>query len=311
MARNQTMLTARSQVAFWVMFAGLALLAPTAAQGGSVTAGVDAFATLPPALGGDTSITLPGLNGDHPIFLEGANETQFCNASHCISNTPLNSLTPAELAQLAMKAPSLASGLVTYQIQWVDAHGAVVGPTSQHAVGTSVVPVFMNPNFDTVVQRVNTLTFTKQGQTLETPIDIAMLNLQSVNTVTIGGFRYEILVQLTNGPVDPQFTGNIALTATTINSSGVFGTINMGATGPAPTTADLGENLPPNILGLPVSYDLIFDSLDGGPTIPSMTGEIIFQNPTLGSFKPIPEPSSVMLLGIGAVGLIWRLRRRC
>ena len=304
---------ARSQARSTVCatFAGLALFAMFAqkrALGDSVTAGVDAFATLPPVLGGTTGITVPGLNNGHPISLEGANEAQFCNATTCIGGSPFPQLlTQPEIMELGGRAPSLAAGLIRYQVVWVDPDGAVVGPTSQHAVGTSVIPVLNPaPNFDTVVERMNSVPFTAAGQSKETPVDILMLNLESVDPVLIGGFHYELFVKLANGsPVDTQeFTGNLKLTATSIDSSGVHGTMDLGVTGPTPTSANLGANLPAGMFGLPVSYAISFLPLDGGPGLNSMPGEIILQNPTLGSFAPVPEPSSVILFGSGIIGLL-------
>ncbi|HEV2444535.1 MAG TPA: PEP-CTERM sorting domain-containing protein, partial [Candidatus Sulfopaludibacter sp.] len=269
-----------------------------------------AFATLPPLLGGTTFVNL-GVFGLGNIALEGANETHFCRGSHCVSNTPFDPLTGTEISDLLFKAPQLAGSLLSYQVQFVDQHGAVVGPTSAHKVGTIITPVLnANPNFDTVVLRLDPLVFTGVGEVFETPITIAMLNLQSVNPLLIFGFHYELLVTLLNGPVDPQFTGNIKLDSTAINSSGgVFGTVDMGVTGPAPTTANLGANLPSGMEGLPVNFDIQFIPLDGGPSLPSQNGESIFQNPTLGTFGPTPEPSTFGLLAIGGA-VMWLASRR-
>jgi hypothetical protein len=142
-----------------------------------------------------------------------------------------------------------------------------------------------------------------------------MLNLQSVQPLTIGGFHYELLLQLLGGPVDPQLTGNLTLTATSIDSlGGVHGTLDMGFSNPA-TAADLlvdglnGHN------GLPVAFTASFMPLDAGPAIGDVSGNELFINTQLGTFQPVPEPSSIILFGIGfgvigPLGFIrWRHRR--
>jgi len=67
------------------------------------------------------------------------------------------------------------------------------------------------------------------------------------------------------------------------------------------------------MLGLPVDFDIQFIPLDGGPSLPSNSGETIFQNPTLGTLNPVPEPSYLAALGIGGGALLlihYRRQRR-
>jgi hypothetical protein len=268
------------------------LLLSAVASGGQINANADAFQTLP----GDASITLNLGAGNVVIALEGA---EFSAAG----TDPFYPLTTAEVARLNTLAPSL--GLVSYQLQWVDAHGSVVGPTSVHKVGQDLVPVLnTTPNFDTVIQRLNTLTFTAAGQVQESQIRILMLNLQSVAPVLISGFHYELIAVLANGspvydPSDtsaPQYTGNLKFDANSVASTGVSGTLDLGVTGPTPTTANLGANLPSGMEGLPVNFDIQFIPLDGGPALPGVTSEVIFQNTGPSTFSAVPEPSSLVLL---------------
>jgi hypothetical protein len=199
-------------------------------------------------------------------------------------------------------APNL--GLVQYQLEWVDAHGSVVGPTSVHKVGQILVPTInTTPNFDTVVQRLNTLSFTAGGQVAETPIRIIMLNLQSVAPVAIGGFHYELVAVLANGspvydpsdPSHPQYLGNMKFDSTSVDSAGVHGTLDLGVTGPTPTTVNLGADLPSGMEALPVNFDIQFIPLDGGPQFQDVQQEVIFQNTGNSSFNPTPEPSTFLV----------------
>jgi hypothetical protein len=295
----------RSRLSFHA--AVVAILAVTigshsAAAADVIPANADAFQTLP----GSAGITLPGIG---LIPLEGA--TEF--------STPTIPLTAAEVARLNSLAPNL--NLVSYQLEWVDPHGNVVGPTSAHKVSQELVPVVnTTPNFDTVIQRLDPLTFTAGGQTQETQIRILMLDLQSVSPVLIGGFHYEGLVRLANGspvydPADlaaPQYLGNVKFDSTLLDPNGVHGTLDLGVTGPTPTAANLGADLPSGMEGLPVNFDIQFIPLDGGPAIPTQNGEVIFQNNGASSFAPnIPEPGSGILLAT-ALGLgagLWRRHR--
>jgi PEP-CTERM motif len=260
-------------------------------------------------LPGKANITLPGIG---LVPLEGA---QF-------SPSMTDPFYPLPVPD-AMRLEALGILPATYNILWVDAHGNVVGPTSQHAVGPIKVPVVnTTPNFDTVVQRLDDVTLTAAGQVEETAIQIVMLNLQSVNAVDLGGFHYELAVVLANGspvfdPMDagaPQWTGNLKFDSTSVTSEGAFGTLDLGVTGPTPTSANLGADLPSGMEGLPVNFDIQFIPLDGGPSIPSQVGEVIFQNTGPSSFSPVPEPSTwaMMLLGVGGLGFAahWRKKRR-
>jgi hypothetical protein len=279
-----------------------AWMAPSV-QAAVIQANADAFQTAP----GAASVTLNFGAGPQVIPLEGA--TDF--------SLPKIPLTSAEVARLNSLAPNL--GLVSYQLQWVNAHGSVVGPASQHAVGQQLLPVLnTTPNFDTVVQRVSNVTLTAAGQSVETQIRVLMLDLQSVAPVLIGGFHYETLVMLANGspvfdPTDsahPQFTGNIKFDATLANPNFALGTLDMGVTGPTPTSANLGANLPSGMEGLPVNFEIQFIPLDGGPAISPQSGETIFQNTGPSSFSQVPEPATGALLVIGAIAAIGFARRK-
>lgn len=274
------------------LLAAIAVFSPAATAADDVPANADAWQTRP----GDASIVLPAALGGATVLMEGA---EFSPPG----TSPYYPLTAAEVTRLNALAPNL--GLVSYQLEWVDPHGSVVGPTSMHKVGQELVPVLnTTPNFDTVVQRLSTVSFTGAGQSQETAIRILMLDLQSVAPVLIGGFHYEVVAILANGspvydPADsanPQYTGNLKLNSTAITPAGVTGTLDMGVTGPTPTAANLGANLPAGMLGLPVSFDLLFIPLDGGPAIPGVKDEVIFQNPSLGTFSALPEPSGLVLL---------------
>jgi hypothetical protein len=252
---------------------------------------------------GTTSITLLSLG---TIALEGA--TEF--------SSPIHPLTSAEVSRLNALAPNL--GLVTYQLQWVDPHGSVVGPTSSHKFSQVLTPVInTTPNFDTVIQRVNDVTLTAPGQVGETKIKILMLDLQSVNPVLIAGFHYEVLALLANGSAvcdNPctEFTGNLKFDATSINPvTGLpSGNLDLGITGPTPTTANLGADLPSGMEALPVNFDINFIPLDGGPALPPNNGEVIFQNFGPSSFAPVvPEPGTLALLSTALLALAG-LRRR-
>ena len=270
------------------------MLFSVAARAGQISANADAFQTLP----GAASVTLPGIG---TVALEGAEFS-------APGTDPHYPLTVDEVTRLNALAPSL--GLVQYQLEWVDAHGNVVGPTSMHKVGQILVPVITTtPNFDTVVQRLDTLTFTAAGQVRATQIRILMLNLQSVAPVVIGGFHYEVLVVLANGsPVydpndtaNPQYAGNLKFDSTLVDAAGVSGTLDLGLTGPTPTAANLGADLPSGMEGLPVNFDVQFIPLDGGPQLPDVKQEVIFQNLGPSSFGPVPEPSSLVILLTGGL----------
>ncbi len=142
-----------------------------------------------------------------------------------------------------------------------------------------------------------------QGRLL--PFRILMLNLQSVAPVLISGFHYEVLAVLASGsPVydpsdtaNPQYLGNVKFDSTSIDSTGVHGTLDLGVTGPTPTTANLGADLPSGMEGLPVNFDIQFIPLDGGPAIADVKQEVVFQNTGPSLFGPVvPEPSSAVLL---------------
>jgi len=259
----------------WSLLAAVgaaALLAPAVAMAGQIPAGEDAIQTKP----GDASVILPGIG---LVPLEGAEFS-------APGTDPHYPLTAAEVARLNALAPDL--GLVSYHLQWVDQHGSVVGPTSAHKFSQVLVPTLnTTPNFDTVIKRENTLTFTAGGQVQQTQIQILMLDLQSVAPVLIGGFHYELLAILANGsPVctDPctQFTGNLKFDSTSVDGNGgVHGTLDLGVTGPTPTAANLGSDLPSGTEGLPVNFDIQFIPLDGGPALGDVSQEIIFQNLSL------------------------------
>jgi hypothetical protein len=86
----------------------------------------------------------------------------------------------------------------------------------------------------------------------------------------------------------------------------------MGVTGPTPTTANLGSNLPSGMEALPVNFDIQFIPLDGGPGINDQLGEVIFQNNGPSSFSATPEPSGFLLLLTACLmsgGLTARKRR--
>jgi hypothetical protein len=269
-----------------------ALLFSMEAIAASIPANADAFQTTP----GSASITLALPGGSVVVPMEGAEFS-------APGTDPFYPLTTAEVTRLNTLAPNL--GLVSYQLQWVDQHGSAVGPTSAHKVGQILVPVInTTPNFDTVVQRLTAANLTAAGQVAETPIKVLMLNLQSVAPIVIGGFHYEVVAILANGspvfdPASPfgQFTGNLKFDATAVTPAGVSGTLDLGVTGPTPTTANLGANLPSGMEALPVNFDIQFIPLDGGPALPPINNqEVIFQNTGPSSFGPVPEPSSFVLL---------------
>jgi hypothetical protein len=282
--------------AILAVFAAGALIAGAQARAGTIGANADAFQTKP----GDASVVLPGLG---LIPLEGA---EFSPAG----TDPHYPLTPAEVARLDALAPNL--GVVKYQLQWVDAHGSPVGPTSAHKVGQILVPTLnTTPSFDTVIQRMSDVTLTAPAQVGETPIRVLMLNLQSVAPVAIGGFHYELVAVLANGspvfdPTDlanPQFKGNLKFHSTAIDANGgVYGTLDLGVTGPTPTSANLGADLPSGMEALPVNFDIQFIPIDGGPAIQDVKQEVIFQNNGPSQFQPIsPEPSSFALLFMAGI----------
>ena len=244
---GDTLMSSRSpyRATRWAVYALLAvsalLVAAPAADAAQILANADAFQTLP----GAASITLPSALGGAVVPLEGA---EFSTPA---PGTPFYPLTTADATRLNTLAPNL--GLVQLQLQWVDAHGSPVGPTSTHKVGQVLAPVVnTTPTFDTVVQRLSTLTFTSAGQVQETQIRVLMLDLQSVAPVVIGGFHYELFAVLANGsPVydpavtsAPQYLGNMKFDATSVTSSAVSGTLDLGVTGPTPTTANLRADLP-------------------------------------------------------------------
>ncbi len=267
----------------------LGLSAPAGAGQWVVGANADAFQTLP----GNASITLPAIGA---IPLEGAEFTANWGPN------PYYPLTTQEALRLNALAPNL--GIVSDQLVWVDPHGSVVStltpnPHAAHAVAQELIPVInTRPNFDTVVERMSTLVFTNTGVEQYTQTQLLMLNLQSVNAVVLGGFHYGVVVlAATDGPVVDstitQYKGNLGITANNLDGAG---TLDMGVTGPTPSAGDLGANLPSGMLGLPVSFDIQFIPLDGGPAIPDTQGEVIFQNPSLGTIQSIPEPSSFVCL---------------
>jgi hypothetical protein len=278
-----------------------ARLCSATALAGTIPAGFYAGITLP----GNAQVTIGALT----VLLEGA--TEF--------SSPLGgpqALTGGQLTELETIAPGL--GPAAYQLQWSDPHDSAAGAGGQHRPMQVLNPIVSTtPNFDTVVKLIDPLTFTAAGQVQETQVQIVMLDLQSVNAVDLGGFHYELLAELANGsPVcdNPcsQFTGNLKFDSTFVDptTGGVSGTLDLGVTGPTPTAANLGADLPAGMEGLPVNFEIQFIPLDGGPPIPNAPGEIIFQNTGPSSFSPVPEPGTVALLATGLLGLATSARGR-
>jgi hypothetical protein len=104
-----------------------------------------------------------------------------------------------------------------------------------------------------------------------------------------------------------------------LDASGVHGTLDLGVTGPTPNASNLNADLPSGTEGLPVNFDIQFIPLDGGPAIPDMQSEAIFQNRSPSQFDPtVPEIDaaslgSALTLLIGGVWILlrgWRRRQR-
>jgi hypothetical protein len=77
-----------------------------------------------------------------------------------------------------------------------------------------------------------------------------------------------------------------------------------GVTGPTPTATNLGADLRSGMEALPVNFDIQFIPLDGEPSLPEVKNEVIFQNTGWSTFSPVPEPSSLLITGVGSVFLL-------
>ena len=298
--QGDTLMSSRSpyRATRWAVHAMLAvsaLLFAAPAAAAQILANADAFQTLP----GAASITLPSALGGAVVPMEGA---EFSTPA---PGTPFYPLTTADATRLNNLAPNL--GLVQLAAPvggW--AHGTPVGPTSIHKVGQVLVPVVnTTPNFDTVVQRLTTLNFTSAGRVQESQIRVLMLDLQSVAPVVIGGFHYEVFAVFANGsPVydpavtsAPQYLGNMKFDVDLSHFIGGLGHPGPGRDGADPNDGKpRAQDLPSGMEAPPLNFQLQFMALDGGPALPNVTDELIFQNTGLSSFNTVPEPSSFAIL---------------
>ena len=214
-------------------------------------------------------------------------------------------------------------------IEWVDPHGNVVGPDSQHAVGTKEKVIVPTPpyNFDTVVRRNNAIDLSNPGESEPVEIEMVWLSLRSVDPIPVsygGGSDttfYDVYVCLSD--VVPPVKGRVMFEAVTATPGEVTGTSDIGPStfDPDPLVGPQNPSQPadqqmqngqldffennPDQLGLPVAYKLVFLPVSGpgeAQIFDDPLGELtanqsptlsVFHNPVPGTFTATPALTTV------------------
>jgi len=273
-----------------------AIFLPTLLEAASIAPGFDFMLTQNAVV----ALPIPG-NGTIPVSL----------VSFPYPPGPLGD--PTALFPLPILPPSAPP---LFQVTWVDEHGNNVGPSSAHKVQQVITPNPLLGPYDTIVQRTDAVPINGMGATATTAIQIRWLSLRSdpsapVNVPGIG--LADIYVGLLN--TDTQIPGKMKLTSTV--SDGSKGLVDIGKLGV--TTDDPND---PNFLGLPVKFKV--DVIRAGELpIPANVALTITDFPTAifhgatisnsGVYTIVPEPSSLVLLGMGGVGiggLAWRRKKQ-
>lgn len=267
-----------------VLTIAAALLMTQPAQAVEIPAGYDYFDTDMEYSG----VTIPGI-GHIPLM------------GFAVPGPP----DPMALFPLPEDAkPPTTKQLVGFQVTWLDPHGTVVGPESQHKVTQVTEPVWgdvISP-FDTVIRRKAGADISGVGGEATIPIEIVWLSLKSTAPIDIGlPSLVDVYVGLNAGG---QIEGKTKLVSTT--SLGDAGTISIGIPGVSPS-----DSADPDFLGLPVTYDVMFIPVGMEPIVGNVVYGIydqytVFQNPGTAIYIT-PEPATLMLLGLG--GLMLRKRR--
>jgi len=180
-----------------------------------------------------------------------------------------------------------------------------------HAVTQVKTPNPLVGPYDTIIQRTTDISLSGVGTQQDVGLKILWLSLKSVAPITLPGTpgTFDVYVGLNDAVT--QTAGKMRLTSTA--ADGNTGTVDIGLKG---TTTD--DPLNATFLGLPVSFKVLLIPAGQSATPGNVVSDIrniptaIFHGNTLspsGQFQIVPEPSSWLLIGLGASFLL-ALRRR-
>lgn len=220
---------------------------------------------------------------------------------------------PPDPTQLFPLPPDVTppTEIVGFRVTWLDPHGTVVGPDSKHKVKQLVEPILGVWPFDTVIARKSAADIAGVGDETTIPIEIVWLSLKSVQPVDLGDPAHTVVDVYAGLHPGSQIEGKTKLTSTTL--AGDAGKVDLGLKGIASD-----DPASPDFLGLPVIYDVVFipHGLDPIPTnvILRQDGAVaMFHGNTMspsGNYEIVPEPNSLVVIGLAAIGLLLPRHRR-
>jgi hypothetical protein len=198
-----------------------------------------------------------------------------------------------------------------FRITWINQHGNVTSPHSEHAVTQIRTVIWGETPFDTIVRRNADVDISGLGAQVDVPIEMVWLSLRSINPVSIFGFDFFVHVGLS--ATQPQTVGRMRLTSE--KPSGSRGTADIGRVGDTDDTSDSA------FLGLPVTFQAIFVPVGGGPVVQGPEGMIVLhgacpagQNQCLelgpSGVYSVPEPGAILLFTFGVGAAFVRARHR-